>query len=122
VARHQRRPARVGLQKIESREIVFIGRHFYASRAKDGYTIGDMWTQIKAALSAESVVFANPKMTALESPVGRADGYGNTVHDRAIFECTQRKPRAELFSVIPKGDSQKPTTKKSPPLAGLSGG
>jgi hypothetical protein len=110
------------LQKIESREIVFIGRHFYASRAKDGYTIGDMWTQIKAALSAESVVFANPKMTALESPVGRADGYGNTVHDRAIFECTQRKPRAELFSVIPKGDSQKPTTKKSPPLAGLSGG
>jgi hypothetical protein len=111
----------LGLHEIESREIVFIGRHIYASRAKDGYTVDDMWTQIEAALSAASVVFANPKMTALESPQGRPDGYGNTVHDRAIFECTQRKPRAELFSVIPKGDSQKPVTKKGPPLASLSG-
>ena len=103
------------LHEIESREIVFIGRHLYASRMKDGYTIDDMWTQIEAALSSASVVFANPKMTALENPQGRADGYGNTVHDRAIFECTQRKPRAELFSVIPKGDSQKPITKKAHP-------
>jgi len=43
------------------------------------------------------------------------------VLDRAIFECTQRKPRAELFSVIPKGDTRKPTTKKGPPEASLSG-
>jgi hypothetical protein len=105
----------LGLHEIESREIVFIGRHIQASRSKDGYTVDDMWAQIEAALSAASVVFANPKMTALESPVGRADGYGNIVHDRAIFECTQRKPRAELFSVIPKGDDQKPITKKGPP-------
>jgi hypothetical protein len=111
----------LGLHEIESREIVFIGRHIHASRAKDGYTVADMWAQIEAALSAEAVVFANPKMTALDSPRGRSDGYGNTVRDRAIFECTQRKPRAELFSVIPKGDSFKPITKKGPPLASLSG-
>ena len=111
----------LGLHEIESREIVFLGRHIYASRAKDGYTIADIVTQVGAALSVTSVVFANPKMTALESPQGRADGYGNTVHDRAIFECTQRKPRAELFSVIPKGDHQKPIKAKGPPLASLSG-
>ncbi len=103
------------LHEIESREIVFIGRHLYVSRTKDGYTVDDMWTQIESALSSVSVVFANPKMTAMENPLGRPDGYGNTVHDRAIFECTQRKPRAELFSVIPKGDSQKPVTKKAHP-------
>jgi hypothetical protein len=32
----------LGLHEIESREIVFIGRHIYASRAKDGYTADDM--------------------------------------------------------------------------------
>jgi hypothetical protein len=109
------------LHEIKSREIVFIGRHLHASRAKDGYTLDDIWMQIEAALSSASVVFANPKMTALENPQGRADGYGNTVHDRAIFECTQRKPRAELFSVIPKGDGQKPITKKAHPWVSLPG-
>jgi hypothetical protein len=110
----------LGLHEIESKEIVFLGRHFYASRAKDGYTVDDMCTQINAALSDDSVAFANPKMTALESPQGRTDGYGNTVRDRAVFECTQRKPRAELFSVIPKGDIEKPITKKGPPLVSPS--
>jgi hypothetical protein len=95
-------------------------QHLYNSRAKDGYTVDDMWTQVEAALSPASLAFANPKMTALESPRGRGDGYANTVHDRAIFECTQRKPRADLFSVIPKGGTFKPVTKKSPPLASLS--
>jgi len=111
----------LGLHEIESREIVFVGRHLYTSRAKDGYTVDDMWKQIEAALSAAGVVFASLKMTTLESPQGRADGYGNTVRDRAVFECTQRKPRAELFSVIPKGDTQKPITKKGPPLVSPSG-
>jgi hypothetical protein len=64
----------LGLHEIESKEIVFLGRHFYASRAKDGYTVDDMCTQINAALSDDSVAFANPKMTALESPQGRTDG------------------------------------------------
>ena len=108
-------PARLGLHEIESPEIVFIGRHIYASRSKDGYTIDDMVVQIESALSSASVVFANPKMTAMANPQARPDGYGNRVHDRAIFECTQRKPRTELFSVIPKGDVQKPQTKKARP-------
>lgn len=42
----------LGLHEIESREIVFIGRHFHTSRAKDGYTVDDMWAQIEAALPA----------------------------------------------------------------------
>ncbi len=105
----------LGLHEIESQEIVFIGRHIYVSRSKDGYTINDMILQIESALSAAAVVFANPKMTAMNNPLARADGYGNWVHDRAIFECTQRKPRAELFSVVPKGDDQKPQTKKAHP-------
>jgi hypothetical protein len=105
----------LGLHEIESREIVFIGRHIYASRSKDGYVIDDMVRQIESALSPDALVFANLKMTAMNNPQFRADGYGNRVFDRAIFECTQRKPRAELFSVIPKGDYQKPPTKKARP-------
>ena len=62
-----------GLHEIEDREIVFIGRHLYASRARDGYTIQDMWAQIMAALADTSIVFAGPKMTALESTQGRTD-------------------------------------------------
>ncbi len=74
-----------------------------------------MVRQIESALSPDALVFANLKMTAMNNPQFRADGYGNRVFDRAIFECTQRKPRAELFSVIPKGDYQKPPTKKARP-------
>ncbi len=105
----------LGLHQIESLEIVFIGRHIYASRSEDGYTIDDMALQIESALSSDAVVFANAKMTAMNNTHARVDGYGNRVFDRAIFECTQRKPRAELFSVIPKGDYQKPPTKKARP-------
>jgi hypothetical protein len=105
----------LNLHEIESQEIVFIGRHIYASRSKDGYSIDDIVVQIESALSSASLVFANPRMTALNNLQARADGYGNQVYDRAIFECTQRKPRAELFSVIPKGDNHKPPTKKAHP-------
>ncbi|OAU96701.1 hypothetical protein AO385_0014 [Moraxella catarrhalis] len=48
------------------------------------------------------------RMTAIQSITPRNDGYGNLVTDRAIFELTAKKPRAELFSVIPKGDNNKP--------------
>jgi metal-dependent amidase/aminoacylase/carboxypeptidase family protein len=108
----------LGLHALEGREIVFIGRHLHASRAKDGYTVDDMWARIAAACSEVSEVHVNPRMTELRNPEGRADGYGNIVHDRAVFECTQRKPRAELFSVIPKGDTRKPITER--PTAGVS--
>nr|WP_294502683.1 hypothetical protein [uncultured Rhodopila sp.] len=36
------------LYEIESREIVFIGRHLYASRVKDGYTIDDIGCRSRA--------------------------------------------------------------------------
>ncbi|BCQ22216.1 hypothetical protein NK8_03250 [Caballeronia sp. NK8] len=97
------------LPKLGDPEIVFIGRHVHESRiVRDSYSVGDVLTQITSALDAESVVVSSRKMTALDAPVLRTDGYGNEVRDRAILELTQRKPRAELFSVIPKGDIRKP--------------
>lgn len=59
-------------------------------------------------------------MTALRSTFGRDDGYGNEVFDEAIFELTARKPKAELYSIIPKGDRNKPKNKGR--LSGLNGG
>ncbi|WP_256205946.1 MULTISPECIES: hypothetical protein [unclassified Pseudomonas] len=47
-------------------------------------------------------------MTALRSTIGRNDGYGNEIYDEAIFELTARKPKAELYSIVPKGDRNKP--------------
>ena len=78
-----------------------------------------MGRQIESALVPDSIVIANPKMTAMQNPQTRDDGYGNAVHDRAIFELTQRKPRAELFSVIPKGDIDPPKNAKGPPVGEL---
>jgi len=88
------------LHHLERREILYIGRHHHGSRSKDGYTCEDMFLQIQAALCEDAVVLATSHMTALNSPTLRADGYGNAVRDRAIFELTQRKPRAELFSAF----------------------
>jgi hypothetical protein len=47
----------------------------------------------------------------MQNPNARDDGYGNQVFDRAVFEMTAKKPRAELYSVIPKGDKLKPNKK-----------
>lgn len=96
------------LPPLENPEVVYMGRHHYKSRSADGYSISDMYEQARSAMSENSEVHASARMTALENPTARADGYGNNVHDRAILELTQRKPRAELFSVIPKGDKNKP--------------
>lgn len=41
----------LGLNEIADKEIVFIGRHLHTSRAKDGYTIGDILRQIESALA-----------------------------------------------------------------------
>jgi hypothetical protein len=101
--------AGANLPPLEDREIVFIGKHVYDSRVvRDNYTIEDVIVQIASALAADAVVMANVKMTALESATRREDGYGNMVRDRVVLELTQRKPRAELYSVIPKGDTNKP--------------
>ena len=94
-------------------EVVFVGRHIYESRiVRDGYSIDDVVDQISSAMGAAGVVIQTATMTAIESPDSRADRYGNSVRDRAIFECSARHPRPELFSVVPKGDITKP---KRPP-------
>lgn len=111
----------LSLAELGSPEIVYIGRHHYASRAAQGYAVEDMWQQVRSALADTAVIIANPRMTAMDSAVERDDGYGNKIRDRAIFECTQRKPRAELFSVIPRGDAISPRNAKGPPAGEPSG-
>lgn len=98
-----------GLPGLASPEIVFLGRHLHHSRAiKDGYSIDDIIDQIESAIADTALVIATHKMTALKSSVARSDRYGNQVIDEAVFELTQRRPKAELYSVIPKGDKNKP--------------
>jgi hypothetical protein len=91
-------------------EVVFFGRHIYKRRiVDDGYTIEDAIDQISSAMDRVSVVLADlAPMTIMENPNPRADRYSNFVRDRAVFECSTRHPRPELFSVIPKGDLRKP--------------
>jgi hypothetical protein len=96
-------------------EIHFVGRHIYESRIlRDGYTIEDVIIQIESGMDAASIVVSPSRMAAMENPNPRADGYGNHVRDRIVFECSARHPRAELFGVIPKGDFVKPI--KRPPI------
>lgn len=95
-----------GLPTVECNEILYMGRHHYNSRVvQDGYTISDLLKQIESVL-AESSVIENNKV--LKSTIKRNDGYGNMVSDWAVFEMTAKRPRMELFSVIPKGDDKKP--------------
>lgn len=97
------------LPPLGSPEVVFMGTHLYKSRATgDNYTIDDIIDQIVSAMSDNSMVIATNKMTALKNKQLRSDRYGNQVSDEAVFEMTQRRPKAELFSVIPKGDKNKP--------------
>ena len=95
-----------GLPTVECNEILYMGRHHYNSRVvQDGYTISDLLKQIESVL-AESSVIENNKV--LKSTIKRNDGYGKMVSDWAVFEMTAKRPRMELFSVIPKGDDKKP--------------
>ena len=98
---------REGFSLLESKEILYLGKHNYNSRAKENYSIDDMILQIESALSADSII-SMKRGTTLENPHPRIDGYGNSVNDRAVLEMTSRKPKAELFSVMPKGDNIKP--------------
>ncbi len=106
--------ANFDLHLLEQNEIIFIGRHLYNSRAKDGYTIEDMIDQIASALSAGSVINIGKTWSRIDNMTPRADRYGNAVMDRGVFEMTAKKPRAELFSVMPKGDRNKPLHIKKP--------
>jgi hypothetical protein len=105
--------AKIGLPLLVDSEVVYMGRHNYESRSKDGYSIDDVYLQIESAMSADSIVSAHVKMTSMQNPNPREDGYGNQVNDMAVFELTQRKPRAELYSAIPKGDAVKPKDTKA---------
>jgi hypothetical protein len=89
-------------------EIVFRGTHLHQSRCvRDGYTLDEILEQIQAAVTVESTVHYTVKLTALRSRQQRTDRKGALVVDEAVFECTVRHPRAELFSVIPRGDGKK---------------
>lgn len=90
-------------------EVVFVGGHIYKSRIMgDGYTIEDVIDQISSAMDCAAIVLDATHMTIMENPNPRLDRYGNSVRDRAIFECSTRHPLPELFSVVPKGDNIKP--------------
>jgi hypothetical protein len=96
--------------------VIFIGGHVYRSRVeRDGYSIEDVVDQIVSAMSEASCLVGNLPMQAIENPVGRPDRYGNMIQDRAVFECMSRHPRPELYSVIPKGDHNKPEKQKGRP-------
>jgi hypothetical protein len=94
-------------------EVVFFGSHIYQSRCvRDGYAIDDVLDQIVSAMDPASVLIGNLPMQAIENPNERTDRYGNVVHDRAVFECMNRYPRPELFSVVPRGDRNRPARKQ----------
>lgn len=102
--------AAVGLHLLEDNEVLFIGKHLFLSRTRDGYCIDDIIEQIVSAMEPCSIPQTDKIVTFIQNPNGRLDGYGNSVNDRAVFEMTNRKPKAELFSVMPKGDYKKPQT------------
>jgi hypothetical protein len=90
-------------------EVLFYGRHMYKSRVlRDGYTVEDVIDQIVSAMDAAAIFVHHPINTTLQNRSGRVDRYGNLVKDLAVFECSARHPRPELFSVMPKGDVNKP--------------
>ena len=94
-------------------EVLLFGSHIYKSRCiRDGYTIDDVIDQIVSAMDSQSVLVENLPMQAIENPIERDDRYGNLVHDRAVFECMGRRPRPELYSVMPKGDRIRPIEKQ----------
>lgn len=104
-----------GLPCLESREIVMLGRHLHESRILvDGYLIDDVLDQIESGLSVDAKVIITNKMTALKMQTPRPDRYGNCVRDEAVLELTARRPKAELFSVIPKGDTNSPRNQQKP--------
>ena len=87
------------------KDIIFVGSHIYESRVmKDGYTEDDLIAQIKSALSATCRFIETQKMTVLQNPTTRESGYGCRVRDELTLECSTRFPRAELYSVVPRGD------------------
>lgn len=89
------------------KEILFVGTHVYESRIiRDGYTEEDLLIQITSAMSEQCLFAPTIKMTALINLVKRDSGYGCLVNDEATLECSSKFPKAELYSVIPRGDQK----------------
>jgi len=94
-------------------EIVFDGRHMHKGRCvNDGYTIDEVIEQIVSAVCETAEFMPEGRMTTIGSTIVRKDRQGNEVLDQAIFECSQRHPRPELYSVIPRGDKIRPAKTK----------
>ncbi len=103
---NQARQARSNPLPVVIAEVLFFGKHMYQSRVvQDGYTIDDLLDQIASAMDSTAAFIPTSKAAAIQNHTRRLDRYGNMVQDMAIFECTTRHPRPELFSVIPKGDT-----------------
>lgn len=100
------------LPGAESPGIVYIGRHHVESRCAQGYVIDDLILQLAASIAADAEPVFMGKMASLRSRHARDDGHGCLVRDQAVLEMTARKPRIEVFSVIPKGDGRIPKTTK----------
>lgn len=105
---------KLGFPEVESHEIVYLGRHHFESRARQGYSPADMVQQLEWALADHAVAFVVARGTTLQSTVERPDGYGNMVRDQAVLDVTARKPRVEVFSVVPRGDRISPRNNKAP--------
>ena len=103
---NQARQARTPPLPVILPEVLFFGQHIYNSRiVRDEYTVDDVLDQIASAMDEVAVFVPTSKLAAIQNHTGRLDRYGSTVQDQAIFECSARHPRPELFSVIPKGDT-----------------
>lgn len=85
--------------------VIFMGRHLYNSRSADGYTVDDMLAMIESAMSSDALAHATHTLTGILNHNIREDAYGNKITDLAVFELYAKRPKAELYSVIPKGDS-----------------
>lgn len=84
-----------------------------------GHVVADRLAALFAQLDRDGLspppMFVGSRAwSRIDNPIPRADRYGNLVKDRGIFEMTAKKPRAELFSVMPKGDNIKPINIKKP--------
>jgi hypothetical protein len=98
-------------------EILFHGTHLFKSRCeRDGYTIEHVLAQIQSAFSDESEIVLSASSTMIRNPHKRMDHNGNLVNDEAVFECTARRPYADLYSVIPRGDGKPRLQKAKGPL------
>jgi hypothetical protein len=103
-----------GLPALESAVVCYVGKHHYESRSLQGYSIEDMIAQLESGLSAHSEAVVGRSMTAIQNKQGRNDGHGKVVKDLVTFELTQRKPKAEALSVVPKGDGRPDGRKRRP--------